>query len=433
MSIWRDRRISISVTLLVVAILANSFAPRLTQTVRTRTTMTSYPAATCPAPAGGEVGRVYLANSAMKIRAVAKNSTGTQSARSTSVAVSKPLFIDGTPLTTLMNSSGNGSGAIVACTPGIVDEWFVGGSGALGSQSTIQLVNSGLSESVVDLIAYASKGALPVLSVHIPANSEKDISVDAMAPGESAVAIHAITRAGRTTTFLYDHRQKGLHSLGGDYVAPIFAPARSLVIAGGISSSSTAQVLRLAVPGTVNANVAVNVISKDGSFIPVGLDSVVVKHENVLDIALKNFQSATYFSLSISSDQPVLASLLTATSSEIGWSPASAPLEVGHPLTFNMGGNKAGYIFTGPDVSIHISWRSTAGKSGNITLRDKAFVAWAPSAPLSLLQISSDNPGTYGSAAISTSPGFSYLPLTSGSQLESASVPQSDARTISRG
>ncbi len=433
MNIWRDRRISISVSLFLIAVLTNAFAPNLTATVRSHGTTTSYPAATCPAPSSGDTGRVYLANSALAVRAVAKSSTRTQPARATSVAVSKPLFIEGTPMTTLFSGSGNGAGSVTSCTPGIVDEWFVGGSGALGSQSTIQLINSGLSESVVDLIAYASKGALPVLSVHIPANSEKDVAVDAMAPGEAAVAIHAITRAGRTTTFLYDHRQKGLHSLGSDFVAPALTPAKNLTIAGGISSSSTSQVLRIAVPGTVNANVAVNVLSKDGSFVPVGLDSLTINHESVLDIPLKNFQASTYFSLTLTSDQPILASLLTATSSEIGWSSANTPLEVGHPITLNMGGNKAGFIFTGAGVSVHISWRSTSGTSGNLTLRDDNFATWAPTVPLSLLQISTDNPSTYASAILSTSPGFAYLPLNSGSQLESASVPLSDARTISRG
>jgi len=433
MSIWRDRRISISVLIFLIAIGANALAPQITQTVRSHGTTTSYPAAACPAPISGQVGRVYLANSAMSIRNVGKGSTRTSAARTTSVAITKPLFIDGSPMTTMLASSGGGSGAVVACTPGIVDEWFIGGSGALGSQSTIQLVNSGLSEAVVDLVAYASKGALPILSVHIPANSEKDVSLDAMAPGEAAVAIHAITRSGRTTAFLYDHRQKGLHSLGSDYVTPTITPSKSLVIAGGISSSSTNQILRLFVPGAVNANVSVNVLSKDGTFVPVGLDSVAVNHESVLDIPLKNFQSATYFSLKIAADQPILAALLTTTASEIGWSTASAPLEVGRPITLNMGGNKAGYIFTGSDVSVHITWRSTAGSTGNVTLRDNDFVSWIPTAPLTLLQISTDNPGTYASAIISTSPGFAYLPLNSGSQLESASVPLPDARTISRG
>jgi hypothetical protein len=332
-----------------------------------------------------------------------------------------------------MSSSGNGAGAVVTCTPNIADEWFVGGSGALGSQSTIQLINSGLSESVVDLIAYASKGALPILSVHIPANSEKDVALDTMAPGESAVAIHAITRAGRTTTYLYDHRQKGLRSLGSDFVAPIISPSKHLTIAGGISSNSTSQALRLFVPGTVAANVSVNVLSKDGSFIPVGLDAVVVNHESVLDIPLKNFQSANYFSLSISADQPILASLLTSTSTDIGWSTSASPLEVGNPLTLNMGGNKAAYLFAGANLSVHISWRSTTGTRGKLTLSDNTFALWAPTSPLSLLQISSDNPGTFATAVIATSPGFSYLPLSSGSALESASVPLPDARTISRG
>jgi hypothetical protein len=175
------------------------------------------------------------------------------------------------------------------------------------------------------------------------------------------------------------------------------------------------------------------VLSKDGTFVPVGLDSVAVNHESVLDIPLKNFQSATYFSLKIAADQPVLAALLTTTASEIGWSTASAPLEVGRPITLNMGGNKAGYIFTGSDVRVHITWRSTSGSAGNVTLRDNDFVSWIPTVPLTLLQISTDNPDTYSSAIVSTSPGFAYLPLNSGSQLESASVPLPDARTISRG
>ena len=100
-------------------------------------------------------------------------------------------------------------------------QWFVGGSGALTSKSFLYIINSGFSESVVDLEIFTPNGALEPRSVSIPQNSTKKLSVDSLIPGEDIIVIGVKTISGRVSSYLFDERKKGLKSLGADFIAPI--------------------------------------------------------------------------------------------------------------------------------------------------------------------------------------------------------------------
>ena len=107
-----------------------------------------------------------------------------------------PLLVSGNSGTTfaIQTKSSTWTGATI-CTAGISDSWFVGGSADITSQSYLSLVNSGLSDAVIDITAYSEKGLIAKLSYTVKQSSQKDIRLDSIAPGSSAIALHLITRS----------------------------------------------------------------------------------------------------------------------------------------------------------------------------------------------------------------------------------------------
>jgi hypothetical protein len=383
----------------------------------------------------------YLPSSSLPVRTIKSGSNKLKSPKVYSYLLNKATLLDSSPSTTLINSFSANATALTLCTSGIADEWFVGASGALPSQSELHIVNSGLSESTVDLFLFTSTAALPVTSIKIPANSEKVVSVDALAPGESSVVIHAITRSGRVTTFLYEHRQKGLQSLGSEYINPSATPSKTLVIPAVTNNLGKArkvnQVLRILAPGKVDANVTVNIVAADGTFIPYGLENRNIGHEKTIDIPLKDLATKSIFSVNISADQPVVASVFTSsalpTGNDFAWATAASALPASG-ITMNLGGLNPAFIFSGESINVEISWTAIGGKTGHQRISGNGFAAWASKTPLARVQITTDQERNYGGMALALKgrPGISYLALTSGAALESSSVPLPNARTINR-
>ena len=442
MNLFRDKRVIIAGVAILVGLFVNIFGGNFVTENTNSSISTTFPATSCPSSTSGMTSVAYLPSSSHPIRTVKSGSNKFVNPKASSYILNKATLLDSSPSTTLINSFNAQAAALTLCTSGVADEWFVGSSGALPSQSELHLVNSGLSESTVDLFLFTSAAALPVTSIKVPANSEKVIAIDTLAPGENSVVIHAITRSGRVTTFLYEHRQKGLKSLGSDYINPSVAPSKTLVIPAATNNlgkgRKVTQVLRILAPGKVDANVTVNIVASDGSFIPYGLENRNIGHEKTIDIPLADLATKSIFSLAITADQPVVASIFTSsplpTGNDFAWGPAASPLPASG-ITMNLGGLSPAFVFSGESVNVEISWRGVGGKTGHQTLTGQGFVAWAPPVPLSRIQITTDQAKNYGGfvLALKGRPGIAYLALTSGSTLESSSIPIPDARVINRG
>lgn len=437
----RDRRTWIAFLSLIAALVVALTVPHKEAKM---TLSQSFPATTCPSDPSQATTTATLPSSKIAVREIApKKSINLRTASVYNYQIGAPLLIDSSPLTTFSSSHTGSWNAQVLCAVGMPDEWFIGGSGSLTSQGYFDIVNSGLSDSMVDIYPYTSKAALPVTSVVIKANSEKEVGLDALAPGEDSVAFHVVTRSGRSTTFLFDQRKKGLSSLGGEFVEPTSSPSSLVVLPGIVNStsrtfSSLTNTLRLLVPGNVDANLHVVIHASDGSFAPSGLDQFHVAHGFAKDISLSNIIAASPYSVVIQSDQPVLASINSHTSSDLAWSTSALPIS---QLTMNLGANLGNaqptFAFISPSgsVSVVIQWKGIGGKSGTLRLAGSDVALWRPTTSLTRVtftsagRLSTPTNATYG-AMISIGGGISYLPLNQGAALESARTPVVDARVI---
>ena len=421
---------------------ATYFAPEKNDQVKLTST---YPATVCPA-IGNKVSSIAaLTNSKVNRRLVDGRSKKLNPGKSSVIVLTKEAVLVEGNAGTAITFANNAWKSVVPCSVSNGMQWFVGGSGALTSKSFLYIVNSGFSESVVDLEIFTPNGALEPRSVSIPQNSTKKLSVDSLIPGEDIIVIGVKTISGRVSSYLFDERKKGLRSLGADFIAPIGSSSKKVTISAisGLTrklvsqANSASHSMRLLVPGKIDANISVTINSNDGNFVPIGLAELNVKSQRVLNIPLTFAPTNQAFSIIIDSDQPLLASVLSTftygKSSEIAWATAADDLA---KWSVNLTGSRPTLTFSGKKINVAISATGTNGKKITKIVTGSNFAIWRPPVGLNRLQITANNKGISGGVIFLPevgSIGSSYIPMNNGANLETASEPIADASVITRG
>ena len=435
------RVIALILTIFLLAA-ATYFAPEKSDQVKLTST---YPATVCPA-IGNKVSSIAaLTNSKVNRRLVDGRSKRLNPGKSSVIALTKEAVLVEGNAGTALTFANNAWKSVVPCSVSNGMQWFVGGSGALTSKSFLYIVNSGFSESVVDLEIFTPNGALEPRSVSIPQNSTKKLSVDSLIPGEDIIVIGVKTISGRVSSYLFDERKKGLRSLGADFIAPIGSSSKKVTISAisGLTrklvsqANSASHSMRLLVPGKIDANISVTINSNDGNFVPIGLAELNVKSQRVLNIPLTFAPTNQAFSIIIDSDQPLLASVLSTftygKSSEIAWATAADDLA---KWSVNLTGSRPTLTFSGKKINVAISATGTNGKKITKIVTGSNFAIWRPPVGLNRLQITANNKGISGGVIFLPevgSIGSSYIPMNNGANLETASEPIADASVITRG
>jgi hypothetical protein len=443
MKITRNQAAYIGVAIILVLLAGLSyFAPERDEQIKLTS---SYPATVCPA-IGNKVSSIAaLTSSKIDRRLIDGVSKRLNPGKGNVIPLKNAsLLVEGNPGTSLTFAN-NGWKSVVPCSVSNGEQWFVGGSGGLTSKSFLYIVNSGFSESAVDLELFTLNGPIESKLVSVPQNSTKKIAIDSLVPGEESIALAVKTRSGRVSSYLFDERKKGLKALGADFVSPV-GQARKQVVIPAISglfgklsqnTNSVSHTLRLLVPSSIDANVDISVNSDDGKFIPVGLSQLNIKSQRVFNVPLAFAPTNQPFSLIIESDQPILASVLSnfsyGKSSEIAWATGADELS---KWSVNLTGSKPTLTFVGERIDIQISATGTNGKKFEKKLSGSNFLVWRAPVGLNKLEVMANRTGISGGVIFLPEAGgigSSYIPMNNGANLETASEPVSDARVISRG
>ena len=443
MKITRNQAAYIGVAIILVLLAGLSyFAPERDEQIKLTS---SYPATVCPA-IGNKVSSIAaLTSSKIDRRLIDGVSKRLNPGKGNVIPLKNAsLLVEGNPGTSLTFAN-NGWKSVVPCSVSNGEQWFVGGSGGLTSKSFLYIVNSGFSESAVDLDLFTLNGPIESKLVTVPQNSTKKIAIDSLVPGEESIALAVKTRSGRVSSYLFDERKKGLKALGADYVAPV-GQARKQVVIPAISglfgklsqnTNSVSHTLRLLVPSSIDANVDISVNSDDGKFIPVGLSQLNIKSQRVFNVPLAFAPTNQPFSIIIESDQPILASVLSnfsyGKSPEIAWATGADELS---KWSVNLTGSKPTLTFVGERIDIQISATGTNGKKFEKKLTGSNFLVWRAPVGLNKLEVLANRNGISGGVIFLPEAGgigSSYIPMNNGANLETASEPVSDARVISRG
>lgn len=430
------RRMIIVAVALAMTLTASNF---LTARVTARNFSQSYPAVVCPPTDSTIASVVSTASTNTPFRIILGKSTLLAPIKSTQYVIKKDaILLDQGEVTsvTWQAFSGIWAGASLCLAPQ-GDQWFVGGSGDVTSKGRLVVVNSGLSEAIVDVAVWSEGGAQSGKVLTVPANSSVRIALDSLAAGQVRLTLRVTSRSGRVNAFLIDERKKGLQTLGGDLVSSDEFPRTDFVISGipqqSIGGKSGSHFLRVLAPGNIDANIRVDLISKDGVFAPVGLDGRDIVQGHVIDIPLNPTINASAFSLHIRSDQPIVAAVYSLLKvrkhQDFMWNSVTSPLA---PLTLAVKGLAPVFVFTGDLIRLKVSTRLTNGSLKDATLVGNDILMWKVPANALTVKFSDIRYPISGAGLLSSASGVGTFPLTPGSTLARAAIPLSNIEVINR-
>ena len=397
----------------------------------------NYPPVVCPATPQGESSAISVPSTQTGSRVLGKKTTILKPTRTLRLMQSSsPTILDTKNMTSPVWQIKRGvwAGATICSAPSI-SQWFVGGAADVTSKGKLILINSGLSDAIIDVEIWSESGIRPPKVVTLKANSSAVQNLDSLDPGAKRIALHIAPRSGRVNAFLVDERGRGLKALGGDMVNASPDPSKVVVIPAiphmNKSGKSLGHTLRVIAPGDVDARISVELISTKGSFIPFGFDDRVVKAGIVTEIALNPQLVPSTFALRISSDRPIVASVYSSTfaesKSDFVWSTATGEMT---EYSLAVSGLAPTLVFTGDKVSVSISILYTNKKEKKFTVTGEGIVTFKVPENARTINFTEVSEKTVGGALISTQSGYGFLPLVPGSELTRVLLPSANIRVL---
>ena len=424
--------------LIITALIATFGLSNLTSVTVTKSDFSeNYPPVVCPATPAGETSAISVPSTQTGSRALGSKTVIFKPTRTLRLMQSSsPTILDTKNMTSPVWQIKKGvwAGATICSAPSI-SQWFVGGAADVTSKGKLILINSGLSEAIIDVEIWSETGIRPPKVVTLKANSSVVQSLDSLDPGSKRIALHIAPRSGRVNAFLVDERGRGLKSLGGDMVNASPDPSKVVVIPAvphmKRSGKALAHTLRVIAPGDVDARISVELVSTKGSFIPFGFADRAIKAGIVTEIPLNPQIVPSTFALKITSDRPIVASVYSSTyaqeKSDFVWSTSTAEMS---EYSLAVSGLAPTLVFAGERISISLSILYTNKKEKKFTVTGEGIATFKVPDNARTINFTQVSGKTVGGALISTQSGFGYLPLNPGSELTRVLLPSANIRVL---
>ncbi len=196
----------------------------------------------------------------------------------------------------------------VACVAPAPEWWFVGGGSEIGRGTALLVSNPSEEAARFDIALHAGVGPIPVLAgrgIDLGPGASVRLRLDALAPGESLLAIGVRATIGRVAAAVRDVVvSRGDRGRGVDFVPPAMSPGTRLVVAG-IPGGSGSRELVLVNPGDRFATVEPVLLTEQGSQTLPELQSIAVPAGAVVKLDLTRLLRGRAGSLAMTSDVPV--------------------------------------------------------------------------------------------------------------------------------
>ena len=424
--------------LIITAVIATLAFSNLTSVSVTQSEFSeNYPPVVCPATPSGESSAISVPSTQTGSRVLGKKTVIFKPTRTLRLTQSSsPTILETKNMTSPVWQIKKGvwAGATICSAPS-TSQWFVGGAADITSKGKLILINSGLSEAIIDVEIWSESGIRPPKVVTLKANSSVVQPLDSLDPGAKRIALHVAPRSGRVNAFLVDERGRGLKSLGGDMVNASPDPTKVVVIPAIPHMKQSGKVLghtlRVIAPGDVDARISVELISTKGSFVPVGFDDRAIKAGIVTEIALNPQLIPSTFALRISSDRPIAASVYSSTyaqaKSDFVWSTSTEEMT---EYSLAVSGLAPTLVFSGERISISLSILYTNKKEKKFTVTGEGIATFKVPENARTISFTKVSDKTVGGALISTQSGYGYLPLIPGSELTRVLLPSANIRVL---
>jgi hypothetical protein len=312
----------------------------------------------------------------------------------------------------------------------------VGGAADVTTRGRLIIVNSGLSDAVVDIESFTENGKQPLRTLNVVSKNYLVIPLDSLAPGDRTLTVHVAPRSGRINAFMIDEQGKGLKTLGGDLVNPAVTASKNVVIPAipnqnAKNSPALPHTLRVLSPGDVDANVTVEVLSADGVFVPVGLTSRSISAGIVTEFELDPNITSNVLAVRITASEPVVASVKSTVvvtgRKDFVWSSAAPELA---PLTIAVTGLTPFISFAGEQISVSLDVTLINGKVIRQNVKGTDIANWRVPANARSFTVIKVGKATFAGALVSSTNGYGYFPIAAGSVLTKIEVPDSNIRVL---
>ena len=410
----------------------------LSVAVTTKNFSESYPVVVCPPTLDGLGSQISFSSKKTTFQRLQNRTTTTDQVKDLRLPVNKDsLIITSEGVTPVIWQSRSGSWAGGAlCMGPTSSQWFVGGAADVTTRGRLIVVNSGLSDAVVDVESFTENGKQPLRTLNVSSKNYIVIPIDSLAPGDKTLTMHVVPRSGRINAFMIDEQGKGLKALGGDLVNPVAIESKTLVIPAIPNQSSNntpalPHTLRVLAPGDVDASITVEVLSGDGVFVPVGFNSRSVSAGIVTEFKLDPNITSNVMAVRISSTEPIVAAVkstaLVQGKRDFVWSTAAPELI---PLTMAITGLDPLISFAGESINVSLDVTLTNGKVLQEKVTGSDLASWRLPANARSFTITKVGAGTYAGALVSSINGYGYFPIAAGSLLTKIEAPDSNIRVL---
>lgn len=434
MSITRPLRF---IALIAVAI---TIASALNVAVTKKSFSENYPAVVCPPTLPGLASQISLSSKKTPFQRLQNRSTKTEMVKVLRLPVIKDSLLfnsEGSTPVVWQSRSGSWAGGTLCAGP-TSSQWFVGASADITTKGRLIVVNSGLSEAVVDVNVFTENGKQPLRTLNVPSKNYLVIPVDSLAPGDKTLTVNVLPRSGRINAFMIDEQGKGLRALGGDFVNPINAPSRTLVIPAIPNQgkkpgqgAAAAHVLRLLTPGEVDASVTVELLSADGVFVPVGLNSRAITAGLVTEFTFSPKISSSAFAVKLTSTEPIVAavqsSVVIGGRKDFTWSTPAPELS---EFTMAVTGLSPLIAFAGSEINVAVEVTLVNGKVTRNAIKGTDIATWRVPAAARSFTITKVGEKTFAGGLVSSVNGYGYFPIAAGSVLTRVEIPDSNIRIL---
>jgi Family of unknown function (DUF5719) len=220
-------------------------------------------------------------------------------------------------------STGQGMGTVTCAHPGS-DMWFIGTGAATGAPVTrLYLMNAGTIAATVEVAILTDSGVQPGLNAAITVSPGQYLweNITQFAGGSQVQALHVQTSSGQVAAAVWQGPAKGS---AGAWLPQASAPAKQLVIPGLTTASSVAR-LFIAVPGPVDARVAVTALTAHGRYAPFGSTVQDAPSGASTSLALTSLGTSAA-ALVLTSNVPVIAGIAVPGNGIGSFSAAAAPV-----------------------------------------------------------------------------------------------------------
>jgi len=409
-------------------------------TTSSKTYTESFPAVVCPPTLAGLSSQISLSSTKTPFQRLQDKTSKTSPVKLLRLPVNADSLLVSSEATTpvVWQSRAGRWGGAALCVGPVASQWFVGASADVTTRGRLVVINSGLSDSIVDIQAFSENGKQQLQTISVKAKTYASIAVDSFAPGDQALALLVEPQSGRVNSFMIDEQGQGLRNLGGDLVNSVSAAGKSLVIPGipvqkplRGQTNSQAHVIRVLAPGQVDADITVEVLSADGVFVPVGLNSRLIAAGRVTEFKLEPDISSEAFAIRINATEPIVAAVksrITASGkSDYVWSTPSPELK---ESTMAITGLSPLIVFAGEQINVSIDLRLVNGKTVTKSVVGNEIATWRPPSAARSITITKVKKGNFAGAIVTSVNGIGYFPFAVGSELARIEIPDSNIQVL---